>query len=62
MPTPLVRYPAVSLAKPGGKGMPDGHELAWLAHDLMGDYDEPFIQEEDTVDGDEEYQTPEDDG
>jgi hypothetical protein len=42
--------------------MPDGPELAWLAHDLMGDYDEPFIQEEDTVDGDEEYQTPEDDG
>jgi|SRR5471032_844070 hypothetical protein len=45
---------------------PNGHDLAWVAHELMGDYDEQFfqrfIQEGDTMDGDEEYQTPEDDG
>ena len=40
---------------------PDGYELAALAHDLMGDWDWPLLEEGETVDGDEEYDTPEDD-
>lgn len=41
---------------------PNGYELATLAHELMGEDDEALIEEGPTVDSDEEYQSPEDDG